>query len=132
MRKLVLSLFTLLYLCCQNRVEKLDPQFTTPESTIRYYWAQLAKRDYKKALSCFENFSEQYYNEKEIFPIPESVDSLEVDSIIYVKYKGKKAEIKYKITYFSKYHSVKKFFYSGDILVLTKTGWKIRDVFIPK
>ena len=91
----------------------------------------LAQKSYQEALRCYEGYSETYYNEKEIFPIPD-VDSLKVDSIISLKIKGKNAEIRYRVSFISKRQGIKKTYISGDRLVFTASGWKIGDVIIPQ
>ncbi|MEO0227182.1 MAG: hypothetical protein ABIL70_03925 [candidate division WOR-3 bacterium] len=125
--------FIIVFSFCKNGVqENILPQFATPESTIKYYWSMLGKRNYKEALTCFDGFLENQYNEKDIFPVPDEVDSLQYDSLISLKIKGKKALIYYRVSFYSKRQNSKKIFLSGDRLVLTKSGWKISEVIIPK
>ncbi len=130
--KIYSILLVLFFLFCREskKIETIEPHFSTPESTIVYYWKSLSKRDYKNALMCFLDFSEKHYNEKDIFPVPEYVDSLKVDSIIYLMIKGNKAEIHYKVALYR--DTLKTIFKSGDRLIMSKIGWKIKDVIIPK
>jgi len=124
--------FLFFFILCKNPdTQNIESNFTTPVATIGYYWSQLSQRNYKEALRCFDKFSESSYNEHDIFPVPD-IDSLKVDSILSLKIKNKEAEIYYRVSFFSKKHSIKKSFISGDRLVLTKSGWKIKDVLIKK
>jgi hypothetical protein len=111
---------------------KIDPHFSSPESTIQYYWTQLVQHNYNEALKCFVDYPKETYNEEDILPLPD-VDSLQIDSIISLKMINKKeAEIRYIISFFSKKQNIKKLFITGDRLILTKKGWKIKDVLLTK
>jgi len=124
---------SLLFIFCQNSTVQdmdIDPNLAQPETTIRHYWAQLAKHNYREALKCFVDFSGDQYSEADVFPLPE-LDSLRIDSIVSIKIAGKNAEIHYRIAIFSSVTKLKLHIFSGDKLVLTKNGWKIKDVIVP-
>ncbi len=129
---MTISLVTISLTYCQppNR-QVVGANFSHPESTIRHYWRQLIKKDYKEALRCFVNFSEDQFLEKDILPLPD-IDSLTVDTIILKKVINKKrVEIYYRVLYYSKKDKFKKYLITGDRLILTRGGWKIKDVLIP-
>lgn len=119
-------------MCTSSEPRHIESQFSTPESTIFYYWNHLAAKDYQKALSCFHRYQEKSYNEKDIFPLPD-VESLHVDRILNIIYQGKKrVAISYQIAFYSKQQQRIVFFQTGDRLLLTSHGWKIYEVISSK
>lgn len=126
-----LTLTIILY--CNNNIDShtAEPGFSTPESTIFKYWSYLNKRDYKNALKCFKSHKEEYYDSTLIYPIPQRIESLTVDSIISKKLINKKTcTIYYRVKFYSYKDSCFKYFITGDKLVWTKNGWLIDEVFI--
>ena len=114
-----------------DKPKKIEPEFATPQKTIEYYWENLANNDYQKALTCFTDYSPENYNKKDILPLPD-IDSLKVDSIIKIKKEGKKQVVLYyRVSFYSKRQKLTKTIITGDRLILTDSGWKIKDVLIP-
>jgi|GEM_PF-2646398 len=115
---------------------KKEEQVTTqsgapPESTIYRYWTYLNTRDYRNALRCFRVHKEEYYDSSLIYPIPERIESLRVDSIISKKMINKTTyEIYYVVRFYSLKDSCFKYFKTGDRLRLTEKGWLIDEVLI--
>lgn len=118
--------------CSQETNHIIDPRFETPEKTLSTYWTYLKNKDYKNALGCFSGFKDSYYDSSLIYPLPD-VESLSVDSFIqYKEISKKEVIIFYRVKFFSKLNKTWKSYTTGDKLVFTKTGWKIKDVIIPK
>jgi hypothetical protein len=118
--------------CSQENNQVIDPRFETPEKTLTTYWAYLKDRDYKNALGCFSGFKDSYYDSSLIYPLPD-IESLQIDSFIQHKeISRKEVIIFYRIKFYSKIDKTWKSFTTGDKLVFTKTGWKIKDVIITK
>ena len=109
---------------------KINPKYSTPERTIENYWKALNDRNYICALECFTGFTAEKYNKDDVFPVSKNIDSIRVDTILSLIYKNKKnAEISYKVSIFKNQSS--RSILTGDRLILTKEGWKIKDVFVP-
>lgn len=105
----------------------IESRFSTPESTVYFYWSSLAVKDYKNALSCFSQYRADSYNEHDVFPVPD-VDSLRIEKINNLTYPGRRrAVIAYTVSFYSK-NGKKRVFPSGDHLILTPSGWKIDEV----
>ncbi len=106
-----------------------NPEFATPQKTIMTYWRYLNARDYKNALSCFVDFNETNFDSTSIFKIPPGIESLAVDTFLSCKNFGKKeAILTYRVKFYSQRNQTWKSFTTGDRLILTPGGWKIKDV----
>ncbi len=114
-------------------LSKVPVQYSTPESLINYYWRQLLEHNHKQALGCFKNYRDKDFRESDVYPLPD-LDSFMVDSILKLElsHDGRKAEIQYRISCVIKSNRVKRIFITGDRLVLTPGGWRIKDVLTPK
>lgn len=108
-----------------------DFNFVAPESTIYKYWHYLNIRDYKNALNCFTGHKDEYFDLSNIYPLPENIDSISVDTIISKKFLNKKTcEIYYRIRFYSHKDGIFKYFITGDKLILIEKGWLIDKVLI--
>jgi len=117
--------------CPPDKPGQIESRFSTPESTVIYYWKYLAAKDYRNALSCFSRFREDAYNEQDVFPIPD-VDSLRIEKVTNLTYPGRRrAAITYTVSFYSK-NGKKRVFPSGDHLILTPRGWKIDEAISSK
>lgn len=131
---LVMICLILVVYSCENKgklINTFEPSFSTPESTIFNYWLFLDARDYKKALHFFKSYREKYYDSSLIYPIPNGIESLMVDSIVYKKKLNNKTyEIYYRVRFYSQKDRCIKYFVTGDRLTLTKKGWLIDEVLV--
>ncbi len=129
----IILLVAVVYSCKKNEdlTISIEPCFSTPESTIYTYWQFLDSRDYKKALRCFKSHVEDYYDSSLIYPIPDRIESLRVDSIISKKKLNKKTyEIFYRVRFYSQKDKCLKYFITGDKLILTNKGWLVDEVLV--
>jgi hypothetical protein len=123
-----------IFLGCQKKDTvdvKLDPRYETPQRLIQTYWQALYEQRYKDAMMCFTDFREEEFDIKELIPMAE-MDSLWIDSIVFLKTETDRAEIHYLVSYIFKDEKQPRTIFTGDKLRLTKDGWKIYDVLIPK
>ncbi len=115
--------------CSSKDTHHSNPLYFSPESIIYKYWSFLDQRDYRNALHCFFGHKDDYYDSTLIYPIPNYIDSLKIDSIISKKYpRNNVCIIFYRVEFYSKSEQRKKQFITGDKLVWTKDGWKIDEV----
>lgn len=123
-----------LFLLCSNRdkaeEKDLNPLYETPQKLISTYWTALFDKRYKDAMKCFIDFEEEKFNVNELIPMPD-MDSLWIDSIIFLKINNKDAEIHYLVSFTIEENEEIKTIITGDKLKLTSEGWKITDVVIP-
>ncbi len=82
-------------------------------------------------MMCMFDFQKEDFDSTELFPMPD-MDTLWIDSIVLLKIDKKQAEIHYLVGFRLKADSTEKLILTGDKLKLTKEGWKISDVIIPK
>ncbi|MEO0094386.1 MAG: hypothetical protein ABIL69_07325 [candidate division WOR-3 bacterium] len=128
---LILTYLIIEVVCSKNEKTESTSFVAPPESTIYKYWSFLDKRDYKNALKYFTFHRDEFYDSTLIYPIPDRIDSIKVDTIISVKFINKKTcEIYYRIKFYSYKDNCFKYFITGDKLVLTKSGWLIDEVLI--